>query len=105
MRNEMNTGIRHIVSILTVLFLLPGMLLTGCGKNTNEKTRYEIMDGKIVEVQPDEDVIHNGYDASATLQGESEKVDVEITDGVAWQKEEYNSLADSLMEELFARLG
>ena len=102
----MNTGIKRIVSILTVLLFLPGMLLAGCGKNTKEKTRYEIIDGKIVEVRPDENVIHDGYDASASLPGETEKVDVEITDGIAWQKEEYNSLSegDPAIERLKARL-
>ena len=98
---------RNIILLIAVLFL-SSIMLPGCGKKSQQETRYEIIDGKIVEVRPEEeDVIHSGYDIQVPAPGEAVAGNTEISDGVAsWQDEDYNSLTegDPNIERLKARL-
>ena len=101
-------SLKRKLNLILAFLLLAALLLPGCGKQTQQGTHYEIIDGKIVEVRPQEEaVIHEGYDVPAPAPGEASAGSTEISDGVAsWQDEEYNSLAegDPNIERLKARL-
>ena len=104
----MNIRIKPKLTLLLASLLLAAALLPACGQKKPQGKHYELIDGKIVEVRPeDENVIHEGYEAPAPAPGEAGAENTEITDGVAsWQDEEYNSLAegDPAIERLKARL-
>ncbi len=99
---------RPIVWIL-LLACFAALLLTGCGKKGQE-ARYELVDGKIVQVRPggDSGVIHSGYDEPQAAPGEAAAdAGVELSDGTGYTfDEEYNSLTegDAFMALLQARL-
>ena len=102
-------SLKRKLNLILAFLLLAALLLPGCGKQTQQGTHYEIIDGKIVEVRPQEEeaVIHEGYDVPAPAPGEASAGSTEISDGVAsWQDEEYNSLSegDPNIERLKARL-
>ena len=90
---------KRMTALLTVLLIAVSVLLSGCGEKAQDRIRYEIIDGKIVKIQADEEqVIYNGYDEPSSVPSEAAAGDTEITDGIAWQKEEYNSLRDDFIE-------
>ena len=98
---------KRMTALLTVLLIAVSVLLSGCGEKAQDRIRYEIIDGKIVKIQADEEqVIYNGYYEPSSVPSEAAAGDTEITDGIAWQKEEYNSLSDGdpAIERLKARL-
>ncbi|MBQ8075437.1 MAG: hypothetical protein IJ237_05565 [Oscillospiraceae bacterium] len=88
------------------LLLLLCMFFSACGRK-QQAEHYEVVDGKIVLVTGDEeDVIHTGYENGPAPGEASADAGVEITDGLAFSDEEYNSLqeGDALIDTLKARL-
>ena len=90
------------------LILLCIFLLAACGKKKDTGVHYEVVDGKIVEVGPQDDVIHTGTAVHQGAPGEAAAdVGVELSDGQAYLDDEaYNSLTsdDPNMTMLQARL-
>ncbi len=103
-------------TLLILSLLLAAAMLTGCGKKAEPSVKYEIQNGKIVQVGPGgntlqnpEDVIFTGMDSrkesavsfktdaepdGGSAAGELLPEGIEITDGIAVsQEEDYNSLS------------